>query len=80
MMPSVWSGNRLYHIDHRTAGTQSYRRRELRSILWETMLVTRFVMTGATVLLPDREMMEYAEEHPEFDMRSITVFAEETTS
>jgi hypothetical protein len=44
------------------------------------MLVTRFVMTGATVLLPDREMMEYAEEHPEFDMRSITVFAEETTS
>ena len=50
----------------------------LRSILWETML-------GHSIrddrkdgfLLPYREMMEYAAEHPEFDMRSITVFAED---
>lgn len=48
----------------------------LRSILWETMI-------GHTIrddrkngfLLPYREMMEYAENHPEFDMRSVTVFA-----
>ena len=51
---------------------------ELRSILWETMV-------GHSIrddrkdgfLLPYREMMEYASEHPEFDMRSITVFAED---
>lgn len=51
---------------------------DLRSILWETML-------GHSIrddrkdgfLLPYREMMEYAAEHPEFDMRSITVFAED---
>lgn len=51
---------------------------ELRSILWETML-------GHSIrdnrkdgfLLPYREMMEYASEHPEFDMRTITVFAED---
>ena len=51
---------------------------ELRSILWETML-------GHSIrddrkdgfLLPYREMMEYAAEHPEFDMRTITVFAED---
>lgn len=51
---------------------------ELRSILWETML-------GHSIrddrkdgfLLPYREMMEYASDHPEFDMRSITVFAED---
>ena len=51
---------------------------ELRSILWETMI-------GHTIrddrkngfLLPYREMMEYAEEHPDFDINSITVFAEE---
>lgn len=50
----------------------------LRSILWETML-------GHSIrddrkdgfLLPYREMMEYAADHPEFDMRSITVFAED---
>src|SRR5699024_1312917 len=28
-------------------------------------------------LLPYREMMKYAAEHPEFDMRSVTVFAED---
>ena len=51
---------------------------DLRSILWETMV-------GHSIrddrkngfLLPYREMMAYAEEHPEFDMRSVTVFAEE---
>lgn len=50
----------------------------LRSILWETML-------GHSIrddrkdgfLLPYCEMMEYAVEHPEFDMRTITVFAED---
>lgn len=50
----------------------------LRSILWETMV-------GHSIrddrkngfLLPYREMMEYAAEHPEFDMRSVTVFAED---
>lgn len=50
----------------------------LRSILWETMI-------GHSIrderkdgfLLPYREMMEYAAEHPEFDMRSVTVFAED---
>jgi ATP-dependent exoDNAse (exonuclease V) alpha subunit len=50
----------------------------LRSILWETMI-------GHSIrddrkdgfLLPYREMMEYAEEHPDFDMRSVTVFAED---
>lgn len=50
----------------------------LRSILWETMV-------GHTIrddrkngfLLPYREMMKYADEHPDFDMRSITVFADD---
>lgn len=51
---------------------------DLRSILWETMI-------GHSIrddredgfLLPYQEMMAYAEEHPDFDMRSITVFAED---
>lgn len=51
---------------------------KLRSILWETMI-------GHSIrddrkdgfLLPYREMMEYAEKHPDFDMRSVTVFAED---
>ena len=50
----------------------------LRSILWETML-------GHSIrddrkdgfLLPYREMMEYASEHPDFDIRTIAVFAED---
>lgn len=50
----------------------------LRSILWETMI-------GHSIrddrkngfLLPYREMMEYAEEHPDFDMKTIIVFAED---
>jgi len=51
---------------------------KLRSILWETMI-------GHSIrderkdgfLLPYQEMMAYAEEHPDFDIRSITVFAED---
>lgn len=51
---------------------------KLRSILWETMI-------GHSIrndrndgfLLPYHEMMEYAETHPDFDIRSITVFAED---
>lgn len=51
---------------------------KLRSILWETML-------GHSIrddrkngfLMPYREMMKYAEANPEFDMRSITVFADD---
>lgn len=51
---------------------------ELRSMLWETML-------GHSIrderkngfLLPYREMMEYAKEHPDFDINSIAVFAED---
>ena len=47
---------------------------ELRSILWETMI-------GHSIrddrkkgfLLPYKEMMEYAEKHPEFDITSIAV-------
>lgn len=50
----------------------------LRSVLWETMI-------GHSIrddrkngfLLPYREMMEYADEHPDFDMNTITVFAED---
>ncbi|MDR1873174.1 MAG: AAA family ATPase [Deltaproteobacteria bacterium] len=50
----------------------------LRSILWETMI-------GHSIrddrkegfLLPYREMMEYAESNPEFDIRSVTVLVEE---
>lgn len=53
-------------------------KKKIRSILWETML-------GHSIrddrkngfLLPYREMMEYAEEHPDFDIRSITVFADD---
>ncbi len=50
----------------------------LRSILWETMI-------GHSIrddrhngfLMPYREMMEYAEAHPDFDISTITVFAED---
>lgn len=50
----------------------------LRSILWETMIghsIREDRKNG--FLLPYREMMEYASEHPEFDMNSVTVFAED---
>jgi hypothetical protein len=51
---------------------------ELRSSLWETM-VEHSIREERTdgFLLPYAEMMRYSEEHSEFDMRSITVFAEE---
>lgn len=50
----------------------------LRSILWETMLGHSIRDDRSNgFLLPYREMMQYAEEHPDFDMRSITVFAED---
>lgn len=50
----------------------------LRSILWETMVghsIREDRKNG--FLLPYQEMMEYASEHPDFDMSSITVFAED---
>ena len=50
----------------------------LRSILWETMIghsIREDRKNG--FLLPYREMMEYAKEHPGFDMSTVTVFAEE---
>ncbi|MDD3415844.1 MAG: AAA family ATPase [Lachnospiraceae bacterium] len=57
--------------NHTDAGT-------LRSILWETMVghsIREERKNG--FLLPYREMMEYAEEHPDFDMNTITVLAED---
>jgi len=59
------------HNRHTNAG-------KLRSLLWETMI-------GHSIrdernngfLLPYREMMVYAEGHPDFDMRTVTVFAED---
>lgn len=50
----------------------------LRSILWETMIghsIRNDRKSG--FLLPYVEMMHYAEEHPGFDLTSITVFAED---
>jgi len=49
----------------------------LRSILWETMVghsIRDDMKDG--YLLPYREMMAYAEQHPEFDIDSITVTAD----
>lgn len=57
--------------DHTDAGT-------LRSILWETMVghsIRDDRKNG--LLLPYHEMMEYAEEHPDFDINSIAVFGED---
>lgn len=51
---------------------------KLRSILWETMVghsIREDRKNG--FLLPYREMMAYAEEHPDFDMNTITVLAED---
>ena len=51
---------------------------ELRSILWETMIghsIRNERKNG--FLLPYREMMEYAKSHPEFDINSVTIFAED---
>ena len=51
---------------------------KLRSILWETMIghSIRDERTDGFEM-PYREMMAYAAENPDFDMRSITVFAED---
>jgi len=57
--------------NHTDAGT-------LRSILWETMLghsIREDRKNG--FLFPYREMMAYAEKHPDFDMNTVTVFAED---
>lgn len=51
---------------------------ELRSIFWETMVghsIRNERKNG--FLMPYSEMMAYAEEHPDFDLNSITVFAED---
>lgn len=51
---------------------------ELRSILWETMIghSIRNERTNG-FLFPYREMMAYAIENPDFDIRTVTVFAED---
>jgi len=50
----------------------------LRSILWETMIGHSIRSDRRDgFLLPYREMLEYAEIHPDFDIRSVTVFAED---
>ena len=51
---------------------------ELRSSLWETMIghTIRSDMKNG-FLLPYREMISYAEDHPDFDLSSIVVFAED---
>jgi len=51
---------------------------KLRSILWETMIghsIRNERKDG--FLLPYWEMMKYAETHPDFDISSVTVFAED---
>ena len=51
---------------------------DLRSILWETMIghsIRNDRKNG--FIMPYREMMKYAEEHPDFDISSITVYAED---
>ncbi|MCM1541762.1 MAG: AAA family ATPase [Blautia sp.] len=51
---------------------------ELRSILWETMIGHSIRDDGKNgFLMPYWEMMEYAGSHPEFDINSVTVFAED---
>ena len=50
----------------------------LRSILWETMIGHSIrEERNDGFLLPYREMMEYASNHPEFDIRSIAVCVDE---
>lgn len=50
----------------------------LRSMTWETM-VCHSIRKDHTegFVIPYKEMMEYAEKHPEFDIADITVFAPE---
>lgn len=51
---------------------------ELRSILWETMIGHSIRDDGKNgFLMPYWEMVEYARSHPEFDINSVTVFAED---
>lgn len=49
---------------------------DLRSMTWETMICHSIREDHEDgFIIPYQEMMEYAENHPEFDMSSITVFA-----
>lgn len=48
----------------------------LRSMTWETMICHTIREDKSNgFLFPYKEMMDYAEKHPEFDMRQVTVFA-----
>lgn len=50
----------------------------LRSILWETMIEHSIRNNRKEgFLLPYQEMMKYAETHPDFDIRTVTVFADD---
>ena len=50
----------------------------LRSMTWETMICHSIREEHKDgFVIPYKEMMEYAEKHPEFDMADITVFAPE---
>lgn len=50
----------------------------LRSMIWETMICHSIRENHEDgFVIPYRRMMEYANDHPEFDMASITVFAPE---
>jgi len=58
-------------VDHNNTGEKP-----LRSITWETMICHTIRDNRKNgFLFPYIEMMKYAEEHPDFDIRSITVFA-----
>ena len=58
-------------IEHRHTNAGS-----LRSMVWETM-VSHSIRSNHKdgFVIPYKEMMEYANEHPDFDLSSITVFA-----
>lgn len=58
-------------IEHRHTNAGS-----LRSMVWETM-VSHSIRSNYKdgFVIPYKEMMEYANEHPDFDLSSITVFA-----
>ena len=50
--------------------------KEFRSMTWETMICHSIRDNHEDgFIIPYQEMMEYAENHPEFDISSITVFA-----
>jgi hypothetical protein len=51
---------------------------ELRSILWETMIGHTIRHDRANgFLFPYHEMIEYVANHPDFDIRTVTVFADD---